>query len=130
MLSVVVVAMVVSVAAAAPQKIGKSVVPATGPAEQVWPPLPYSYQYEIKDEATNNFQNRYEMKTETGAVYGSWSVMMPDGYIYTTTYNVTGPSGFLSNMVRSLPTPLTNVLTAARAETTATTATTAAAAAA
>lgn len=91
--------------AARPQLVGKSVVAATGPAEQVWPPIPYSFQYEIQDIETGNYQNRAEMKTETGDVFGSYSVMMPDGYIYTTTYNVTGSSGFISNLIRTLAEP-------------------------
>jgi len=91
--------------AARPQVIGKSIVQATGPAEQVWPPIPYSFQYEIQDTETGNYQNRAEMKTETGDVFGSYSVMMPDGYIYTTTYNVTGSSGFISNLIRTLAEP-------------------------
>lgn len=85
-----------------PQQMGKSVVPGTGPAEQVWPPIPYSFQYEVQDAATGNYQNRAEIKTEDGTVRGSYSVLLPDGFIYLTTYNVTGSSGFVYNMVRSL----------------------------
>jgi len=85
-----------------PQQMGKSVVPGTGPAQQVWPPIPYSFQYEVQDAATGNYQNRAEIKTEDGTVRGSYSVLLPDGFIYLTTYNVTGTSGFVYNMVRSL----------------------------
>lgn len=82
----------------------QSVVPATGPAEQIYPIIPYSYQYEVQDAPTGNYQNKAEMKTANGDVFGSYSVLMPDGYIYTTTYNVTGPSGYVANLVRTLAT--------------------------
>ena len=48
------------------------------------------------------WKNKAEMKTETGDVFGSYSVLMPDGYIYTTTYNVTGDSGYVSRLVKTL----------------------------
>ncbi|ROT85344.1 cuticular protein hypothetical 5 precursor [Penaeus vannamei] len=61
----------------------------------VYPIIPYSYQYETSDAATGNFHNKAELKTALGDVFGSWSVLMPDGFIHTTSYNVTGNSGFL-----------------------------------
>lgn len=64
--------------------------------------IPYNYGYEVQDPETNNFQNKAEIKTPNGDVYGSYSVLMPDGYIYTTTYNVTGNSGFVSRLVKTL----------------------------
>ena len=64
--------------------------------------IPYSYQYEVQDADTANFQNKAELKTETGDVYGSYSVLMPDGYIYTTTYNVTGTSGYVARLIKTL----------------------------
>ncbi|KAF2350230.1 Insect cuticle protein [Trinorchestia longiramus] len=64
--------------------------------------IPYNYGYEVQDPETNNFQNKAEIKTSEGDVYGSYSVLMPDGYIYTTTYNVTGDSGFISRLVKTL----------------------------
>ncbi|XP_063585368.1 uncharacterized protein LOC134762752 [Penaeus indicus] len=67
------------------------------------PIIPYSYQYETNDAATGNFHNKAEIKTALGHVFGSWSVLMPDGYIYTTSYNVTGNSGFLPVIVKTLP---------------------------
>lgn len=71
---------------------------------QIYPVIPYSYQYEVQDALTGNYQNKAEMKTDTGDVFGSYSVLMPDGYIYTTTYNVTGLSGYVANLVRTLAT--------------------------
>ena len=58
----------------------------------------------MEDPLTNNFQNKAEMKDANGNVFGSYSVLMPDGYIYTTSYNVTGQSGFVSRLVKTLPT--------------------------
>ncbi|XP_066942757.1 cuticle protein 21-like [Macrobrachium rosenbergii] len=71
----------------------------------VWPIRPYSYAYEISDPPTGNFQNKAEIKNANGDVFGSWSVLMPDNYIYTTSYNVTGLSGFLYNIVKTLANP-------------------------
>lgn len=45
------------------------------------------------------------MKNELGEVYGSYSVLMPDNIIYTTTYNVTSNSGFVARVEKSLPQP-------------------------
>ncbi|XP_068230746.1 cuticle protein 19.8-like [Palaemon carinicauda] len=84
--------------------------PQQGPApavgqSAVWPVRPYSYAYEISDPATGNFQNKAEIKNANNDVFGSWSVLMPDNYIYTTSYNVTGLSGFLYNLVKTPANP-------------------------
>lgn len=68
--------------------------------------IPYSYGYEVQDAATQNFQNKAEIKTETGDVFGSYSQLMPDGKIYTTTYNVTGNSGYRASLRITDPGPL------------------------
>ncbi|XP_045102805.1 uncharacterized protein LOC123499169 isoform X2 [Portunus trituberculatus] len=79
-------------------------LPQTAPTEtQVWPVLPYSYSYTVSDLDTNNFQNKAEIMNELGDVFGSYSVLMPDNIIYTTTYNVTGNSGFVARVEKSLP---------------------------
>lgn len=72
------------------------------PQEQEYDIIPYNYGYEVQDADTNNYQNKAEIMTPNGDVYGSYSVLMPDGYIYTTTYNVTGDSGFVSRLVKTL----------------------------
>ncbi|CAL4196196.1 unnamed protein product, partial [Meganyctiphanes norvegica] len=64
--------------------------------------IPYSYGYEVQDPLTNNYQNKAEIKTANGDVFGSYSVLMPDGYIYTTTYNSTLTTGFVSRLVKTL----------------------------
>lgn len=66
------------------------------------PIRPYSYGYEINDPETRNFQNKAEIKTEAGDVYGSYSVLMPDNYIYTTTYNATALTGYVAHLVKTL----------------------------
>lgn len=66
------------------------------------PIRPYSYSYDVSDPPTYNFQNKAEIKTVTGDVFGSYSVLMPDNYIYTTTYNVTGNSGYIARLVKTL----------------------------
>ncbi|KAA0183356.1 hypothetical protein HAZT_HAZT010224 [Hyalella azteca] len=72
------------------------------PQDESFAIIPYNYGYEVQDPETNNFQNKAEIKTSEGDVYGSYSVLMPDGYIYTTTYNVTGDSGYVSRLVKTL----------------------------
>jgi len=64
--------------------------------------IPYNYGYEIQDAASNNFQNKAEVKLSNGDVYGSYSVLMPDGYIYTTSYNSTNEDGYRATLVKTL----------------------------
>ncbi|KAF2355872.1 Insect cuticle protein [Trinorchestia longiramus] len=93
---------VVATAIAAPQAI---VTPTSSqPLLKTYPIIPYSYQYEVQDAVTGNYQNKAEMKAPNGDVYGSYSVLMPDGYIYTTTYNVTATTGYVANLVKTLAT--------------------------
>ncbi|XP_066942647.1 cuticle protein 8-like [Macrobrachium rosenbergii] len=57
------------------------------------PIIPYEFAYEVADPPTNNYQNRAEIKLPNGDVFGSWSLLRPDGIIQTVTYNVTGNQG-------------------------------------
>lgn len=59
----------------------------------------------MSDPETGNYQNKAEIKNELGEVFGSYSVLMPDNIIYTTTYNITGNSGFVARVEKSLPQP-------------------------
>ncbi|XP_066942644.1 cuticle protein 8-like [Macrobrachium rosenbergii] len=68
-------------------------------AEPVYPIIPYEFAYEVADPPTNNYQNRAEIKLPNGDVFGSWSVLLPDGIIQTVTYNVTGNLGFQYSIV-------------------------------
>jgi len=63
--------------------------------------IPYNYAYEIQDPDTSNYQNKAEMKLPNGDVFGSYSVLMPDGFIYTTMYNITDAHGHVRHLSRS-----------------------------
>ncbi|XP_069171027.1 uncharacterized protein [Procambarus clarkii] len=66
-----------------------------------WPIIPYEFGYEVADPETNNFQNRAEMKTTNGDVFGSYSLLLPTNEILTLSYNVTGDLGFQYSLVLS-----------------------------
>jgi len=65
--------------------------------------IPYNFAYEVSDPASNNFYNRVELKNENGEVIGSYSVYMPDGLIYTTSYRADADNGYVANLVISEP---------------------------
>ncbi|XP_066942645.1 cuticle protein 21-like [Macrobrachium rosenbergii] len=67
--------------------------------ENLFPIIPYEFAYEVADPPTNNYQNRAEIKLPNGDVFGSWSLLRPDGNIQTVTYNVTGIQGFQYSIV-------------------------------
>ena len=54
--------------------------------------MPYEFAYEVKDDATTNYQNRIEF-VEDGVLHGSYSHLAPDGVVRTSVYKDTG-SGF------------------------------------
>merc|ERR1719391_1255629 len=58
--------------------------------------IPYSFAFEVSDPETNNYQNRAEIKQTSGDVFGSYSVLMPDGLVYTTKYNATKGGGYIA----------------------------------
>jgi len=100
---VAVVAVVVAVVVASP--VPQDLASQESQESQEYAVIPYNYGYEVQDPETNNFQNKAEVKTASGDVYGSYSVLMPDGYIYTTTYNVTRGGGYVSRLVKTLAYP-------------------------
>ncbi|MCL4131928.1 UNVERIFIED_CONTAM: hypothetical protein GTU68_059047, partial [Idotea baltica] len=51
-----------------------------------YPPQPYNFGFEIRDENTTNYQNRAEVSDEFGRIKGSYSYVLPDGFVYTVTY--------------------------------------------
>ncbi|CAL4062920.1 unnamed protein product, partial [Meganyctiphanes norvegica] len=75
-----------------------SVIGSPVPQNAQEPIIPYSYAYEVQDPEHNNYQNKAEVKTENGDVFGSYSLLHSDGLIYTTTYNVTAGHGFRSSL--------------------------------
>nr|XP_053636090.1 uncharacterized protein LOC128691286 [Cherax quadricarinatus] len=64
-----------------------------------WPIIPYEFGYEVSDPETNNFHNRAEVKTASGDVFGSYSLLLPTNEVLTLTYNVTGDLGFQYSLV-------------------------------
>lgn len=40
----------------------------------------------MRDDDTTNYQNRAEVSDSKGRVKGSYSYVLPDGYVYTITY--------------------------------------------
>ncbi|KAK7072912.1 hypothetical protein SK128_024402 [Halocaridina rubra] len=59
-----------------------------------WDIIPYEKSWEVSDPKTNNYQNWVEIKLPNGDVFGSYSVLLPNNEIHTTTYNVTGDKGY------------------------------------
>lgn len=51
--------------------------------------MPYEFAYEVKDDATTNYQNRVEF-VENGELRGSYSLLYPDGVVRTSVYSDTG----------------------------------------
>merc|ERR1712212_324085 len=47
---------------------------------------PYTFGFEVRDDDTTNYQNRAEAVDEDGVLRGSYSYVMPDGFVYTVTY--------------------------------------------
>ncbi|XP_068230759.1 uncharacterized protein [Palaemon carinicauda] len=77
-------------------------------SDSLYPIIPYEFAFEVADPPTNNFQNRAEVKLPNGDVFGSWSLLLPDGNIQTVTYNVTGNQGLQYSLVLT-PTEITPV---------------------
>ena len=40
----------------------------------------------MRDDNTTNYQNRAEVSDSEGRVKGSYSYVLPDGFVYTVTY--------------------------------------------
>lgn len=49
-------------------------------------PKPYNFGFEVRDDDTTNYQNRAEASDSEGRVRGSYSYVLPDGFVYTVTY--------------------------------------------
>ncbi|KAK7076422.1 hypothetical protein SK128_000715 [Halocaridina rubra] len=54
--------------------------------ENTEPPKPYNFGWAVMDKNTTNYQNRAEIGDEEGRVKGSYSYVLPDGFVYTVTY--------------------------------------------
>ncbi|ROT85374.1 cuticular protein RR-2 motif 78 precursor [Penaeus vannamei] len=53
------------------------------------PPKPYSFGFEVRDDNTTNYHNRAEAAGD-GCVRGSYSYVLPDGFVYTYKYQDCG----------------------------------------
>jgi len=49
-------------------------------------PQAYNFGFEVRDDDTTNYQNRAEVQDSEGRIKGSYSYVLPDGYVYTVTY--------------------------------------------
>jgi len=49
-------------------------------------PQPYNFGFEVRDDDTTNYQNRAEVSDSEGRIKGSYSYVLPDGFVYTVTY--------------------------------------------
>ncbi|XP_077289667.1 pro-resilin-like [Arctopsyche grandis] len=58
-------------------------------------PMPYEYNYEVKDPEKTLFFNKNENGDESGRVTGGYQVLLPDGRLMKVEYSVDGESGFV-----------------------------------
>ncbi|XP_071537645.1 larval cuticle protein A2B-like isoform X1 [Panulirus ornatus] len=89
---------VVCVAAAA--KLGGQVLQETTTTEL---PKPYNFGFEVRDDETTNYQNRAEVSDSSGRVRGSYSYVLPDGFVYTITYEDNKDGNGLKAVVKKEP---------------------------
>jgi len=84
---------------AAPQKLLQE---ETLLVEEEVPKAPYTFGFEVRDDDTTNYQNRAEAVDENGVLKGSYSYVMPDGFVYTVTYvNHNDGTGHQSQVTRA-----------------------------
>jgi len=67
------------------------------------PPKPYNFGFEVSDDNTTNYQNRVEATGEDGVTRGSYSYVLPDGFVYTVEYLDNGDGSGLQATVRKEP---------------------------
>ena len=58
-------------------------------------PLNYKYNYQVKDDSSYNFQDKYEETDGAGVVHGRYSLRLPDGRVQEVTYTVDKYSGYV-----------------------------------
>lgn len=66
-------------------------------------PKPYNFGFEVRDDNTTNYQNRAEVSDAEGRVKGSYSYVLPDGFVYTVTYEDNKDGQGLKSVVRKEP---------------------------
>ncbi|KAF0288193.1 Pro-resilin [Amphibalanus amphitrite] len=79
----------------APQSYG---APQTsyGTGQEEFPPQPYSFEYEVKDDEGNDYGHKEE--SDGSRVEGVYRVLLPDTRVQTVTYYVEGDSGFVADV--------------------------------
>ncbi|XP_071537646.1 larval cuticle protein A2B-like isoform X2 [Panulirus ornatus] len=97
-MKVIILLGVVCVAAAA--KLGGQVLQETTTTEL---PKPYNFGFEVRDDETTNYQNRAEVSDSSGRVRGSYSYVLPDGFVYTITYEDNKDGNGLKAVVKKEP---------------------------
>ena len=62
------------------------------------PPKPYAYEYAIADDYTKTAFNAHE-SSDGNAVYGGYSVDLPDGRIQHVKYTADHYNGFIAEVI-------------------------------
>ncbi|XP_069703728.1 uncharacterized protein [Periplaneta americana] len=66
-----------------------------GKYEEPHVPMPYDFDWKVRDEQYKNFYGHNEVGDAAGRVDGSYHVWLPDGRLMTVSYYVDGESGFV-----------------------------------
>ncbi|KAF0288190.1 Pro-resilin [Amphibalanus amphitrite] len=97
------VLLLVAAASAAPQGYGapqgnapQSYGAPSGAGQEEFPPQPYSFEYEVKDDEGNDYGHKEE--SDGSRVEGEYRVLLPDTRVQTVTYYVEGDSGFVADV--------------------------------
>ncbi|XP_043214398.1 pro-resilin-like isoform X1 [Amphibalanus amphitrite] len=67
-----------------------------GAGQEEFPPQPYSFEYEVKDDEGNDYGHKEE--SDGSRVEGVYRVLLPDTRVQTVTYYVEGDSGFVADV--------------------------------
>ncbi|KAF0314187.1 Pro-resilin [Amphibalanus amphitrite] len=67
-----------------------------GAGQEEFPPQPYSFEYEVKDDEGNDYGHKEE--SDGSRVEGVYRVLLPDSRVQTVTYYVEGDSGFVADV--------------------------------
>ncbi|KAF0314194.1 Pro-resilin [Amphibalanus amphitrite] len=67
-----------------------------GAGQEEFPPQPYSFEYEVKDDQGNDYGHKEE--SDGSRVEGVYRVLLPDTRVQTVTYYVEGDSGFVADV--------------------------------
>ena len=82
--------------ASASQSYGAPQQNSYGAGKEEFPPQPYSFEYEVKDDQGNDYGHKEE--SDGRRVEGEYRVLLPDTRVQTVTYYVEGDSGFVADV--------------------------------